>query len=51
MDGLKLTVQGLDAVDGSPVVDIKPFISEFQPQGALRQPAWATELMKDYFSA
>ena len=49
VDGKKLRVRGLDAVDGTPVLDIKPWMEEFAPIGPTRQPAWATELMRDYF--
>lgn len=45
-----LTVAELDAIDGTPVLDIKPLIREFLPREATRQPAWATELMRDYWS-
>lgn len=45
-----VTVRGLDAVDGSPVLDLKPFMSEFAPRGTVRQPAWSHELMKDYWT-
>lgn len=48
-DGLDLHVQGLDAVDGTPVLDIKPYMAEFGPQGPTDQPAWATEIMRDYY--
>jgi tRNA-Thr(GGU) m(6)t(6)A37 methyltransferase TsaA len=48
VDGLDLHVQGLDAVDGTPVLDVKPFIREFEPVDT-RQPAWATELMAGYY--
>jgi len=48
-DGRTLRVAGLDAVDGTPVVDIKPVIAEFLPRGELRQPQWATELMAEYW--
>ena len=44
-----LFVQGLDAVDGTPILDIKPVMQEFQPRGEIRQPAWAGELMKNYW--
>ena len=48
--GLDLHVQGLDAVDGSPVLDVKPFMREFEPgDAAVRQPAWSTELMRGYY--
>ena len=42
-------VAGLDAIDGTPVVDIKPWMNEFGPRGETRQPVWATELMADYW--
>jgi len=47
--GRTLTVQFLDAIDGTPVLDIKPVFREFQPQGSLQQPAWVSELMKNYW--
>ncbi len=51
VQGLTLKVQGLDAFDGSPVLDIKPVFVEFTPDRAvIRQPAWARELMADYFA-
>ena len=39
----------LDAIDGSPVLDIKPAFREFQPQGEIRQPDWVSDLMKNYW--
>jgi tRNA-Thr(GGU) m(6)t(6)A37 methyltransferase TsaA len=49
LDGLDVSVRGLDAIDGTPVLDIKPFMAEFEPTGEIRQPAWATELMAGYY--
>lgn len=49
VSGRVLTVRGLDAIDGTPVLDIKPWMAEFAPIGATRQPVWATELMADYY--
>jgi len=49
VEGRVLKVRGLDAVDGTPILDIKPWMDEFAPIGATRQPAWATELMRDYY--
>lgn len=46
-----LYVEGLDAIDGTPVLDIKPWMREFGPRGEVRQPAWSTELMRHYWSA
>jgi tRNA-Thr(GGU) m(6)t(6)A37 methyltransferase TsaA len=47
--GRELRVRGLDAVDGTPVLDIKPVIRQFLP-GRIRQPEWVGRLMADYFS-
>ncbi len=49
IEGLRLHVHGLDAVDGSPVLDLKPWVNEFGPRGELRQPVWITELMQHYW--
>jgi tRNA (Thr-GGU) A37 N-methylase len=49
VDGLNLRVQGLDAIDGTPVIDIKPVMKGFLPRGEMREPAWAAELMKGYW--
>jgi tRNA-Thr(GGU) m(6)t(6)A37 methyltransferase TsaA len=51
VDGLTLTVNALDAIDGSPVLDIKPYMVEFGPRGEIRQPAWSHQLMSGYWSA
>jgi tRNA (adenine37-N6)-methyltransferase len=50
-DGLCLTVSGLDAIDGTPVLDIKPCFKEFLPQEAIRQPAWSVNLMENYYKS
>jgi tRNA (Thr-GGU) A37 N-methylase len=47
--GLELTVQGLDAIDGTPVLDIKPYSTEFVPKTGVREPAWMRELMAEYY--
>jgi tRNA (Thr-GGU) A37 N-methylase len=49
VDGLNLYVSGLDAVAGTPVLDIKPFMAEFGPRGEVRQPEWSAEIMRDYY--
>ncbi len=49
VDGRHLHVSGLDALDGTPVLDIKPVMAEFLPRGALRQPDWSHALMKAYW--
>jgi tRNA-Thr(GGU) m(6)t(6)A37 methyltransferase TsaA len=47
--GTSLHVEGLDAISGTPVIDIKPVMREFLPRGDVRQPAWVAELMSDYW--
>jgi len=47
--GSVLEVVGLDAVEGSPVLDLKPWVAEFGPRGPTSQPLWASELMSGYW--
>jgi tRNA (adenine37-N6)-methyltransferase len=49
VDGLTVRVTGLDAIDGTPVLDIKPAMSGFGPRGDMREPKWAKELMEGYW--
>mgnify|MGYP001765418290 CR=1 FL=1 len=49
VEGRRLTVRGLDAIDGTPVLDIKPVMRGFEPRGDICEPAWAGEIMKDYW--
>jgi tRNA (Thr-GGU) A37 N-methylase len=49
VDGTELRVRGLDAVDGTPVIDIKPYMAEFGPRTDVRQPSWSRQLMADYW--
>jgi tRNA-Thr(GGU) m(6)t(6)A37 methyltransferase TsaA len=49
VEGTRLKVRGLDAVDGTPVLDIKPVMAAFLPRGEIREPVWVSELMKDYW--
>src|SRR5262245_2510529 len=49
VDGLTVRVRGLDAIDGTPVLDLKPYIAEFAPRTPTRQPEWATALMAEYW--
>ena len=45
-----LTVGELDAIDGTPVLDIKPVLQEFLPRDRVSQPDWSTELMRAYWN-
>jgi len=47
---LAVVVEGLDAIHGTPVLDIKPYMQEFAPRGEVCQPAWSTELMSQYWN-
>jgi tRNA (Thr-GGU) A37 N-methylase len=46
--GRELVVVGLDAVSGTPVIDLKPAMTEFLPT-EVEQPAWVGPLMAEYF--
>lgn len=50
VEGLDLHVEELDAIDGTPVLDIKPWFAEMGPRGPLRQPTWPTEMLRLYFA-
>lgn len=50
VDGLDLYVEDLDAVDGTPVLDIKPWFAEFGPRGDVRQAQWSTVMLGNYFT-
>jgi len=49
VDGTRLFVSELDAINGTPVLDIKPVMGEFLPREAVRQPQWSHELMRQYW--
>lgn len=42
-------VRGLDAIDGTPVLDLKPYFQEFDAPADTRTPAWVRTLMRGYF--
>jgi tRNA (adenine37-N6)-methyltransferase len=47
--GRTLGVKMLDAIDGTPILDIKPVFREFREKKEIRQPEWVTDLLKDYY--
>jgi len=47
--GRKLKVKYLDAIHGTPVLDIKPVFKEYKVERNIRQPGWVSELMKNYW--
>lgn len=50
VDGLDLHVEDLDAVDGTPVLDVKPWFGEMGPRGEQHQAEWTTVMLRDYFA-
>ncbi len=48
--GRVITVKYLDAIDGTPILDIKPVMKEFRQQADIKQPAWVSDLMKQYWN-
>ncbi|MBI1257551.1 MAG: tRNA (N6-threonylcarbamoyladenosine(37)-N6)-methyltransferase TrmO [Chloroflexi bacterium] len=49
IEGNILRVRGLDAIDGSPVLDIKPYVPAFDRRDAATIPDWMNQLMQGYF--
>lgn len=47
--GRELEVRGLDFIDGTPVVDIKPVFRWTQVSGDIVAPSWSDELGENYF--
>ena len=45
--GNVLTVAGLDAINGSPVIDIKPYVAEFYPREGVVVAEWMARLMAE----
>ena len=50
VEGPRLRVRGLDAIDGTPVLDIKPYLTGFAARGEIVEPDWAREIMAEYWS-
>jgi tRNA-Thr(GGU) m(6)t(6)A37 methyltransferase TsaA len=44
-----LLVEGLDAINGTPVLDIKPYYPQYDMVGNAIVPEWVNALMKNYF--
>ncbi len=44
-----IEIQGLDAINGTPVLDIKPYIPQYDRVEKAVTPEWTEELMKGYF--
>ncbi|MEB1808810.1 MAG: SAM-dependent methyltransferase [Bacillaceae bacterium] len=48
-EGRELTVSGLDCINGTPILDIKPVMQEFLPKEPITQPKWSHDIMKKYW--
>lgn len=48
-EGKIIYIKGLDAINGIPVLDLKPVMKEFAPKGETKQPYWVSDLMKEYW--
>ncbi|MCP4897781.1 MAG: tRNA (N6-threonylcarbamoyladenosine(37)-N6)-methyltransferase TrmO [bacterium] len=44
-----IEVRGLDAIDGTPVLDIKPYYPHYDRVGEATVPQWVNDLMEGYF--
>ena len=49
VSGNRLQTEGLDAIHGTPVLDIKPVLTGFLPRGLVHEPDWARAIMRDYW--
>jgi tRNA-Thr(GGU) m(6)t(6)A37 methyltransferase TsaA len=49
VSGNSVKVRGLDAIDGTPVLDIKPYFPAFDSRPNARIPTWVEEIMRPYF--
>lgn len=45
-----LTVKGLDAIDGTPILDIKPYLPHFDSYPEATVPEWIARYLRDDFS-
>jgi tRNA-Thr(GGU) m(6)t(6)A37 methyltransferase TsaA len=49
IDGNILAVRGLDALDGTPVLDIKPYMPPFDRMEDVVMPPWVGRFIEGYF--
>ena len=49
VDGDGLRVRGLDAIDGTPILDLKPYFPDFDAASGASVPEWVARLMRGYF--
>ena len=49
LEGASVFVRGLDAIEGTPVLDLKPHVPQFDAPPHPRVPEWMSRLMEEYF--
>ena len=49
IEGNVLRVRGLDALDGTPVLDLKPYMPPFDRVEDATMPSWVAHVMEGYF--
>ena len=49
IEGSVVRVRGLDALDGTPVLDIKPYMPPFDRVDEVKTPPWVGHVMEGYF--
>lgn len=49
IDGNIMKVRGLDALDGTPVLDIKPYMPPFDRMEDVMMPPWVSHFIEGYF--
>jgi tRNA-Thr(GGU) m(6)t(6)A37 methyltransferase TsaA len=49
IDGNVVRVRGLDALDGTPVLDIKPYMPPFDRMEDVKMPPWVSHFIEGYF--
>ena len=47
-EGNVLKVQGLDAIDQSPVIDVKPYVPSYQIIDEVKVPWWMERILKEF---
>jgi len=48
-DKNRLVVRGLDAINGTPVLDVKPYVPQYDSVASPAVPGWINQLMERYF--
>lgn len=51
VDGLDIHVTDMDAIDGTPIYDLAPYFTQMGPRGAINQPKWPGEMLKEYWTS